>query len=133
MDTKYNCQKTRRSRRREKQKKRRPDYAPSLASFAGVGGVKTTFTACSVSSSAPKITGEIEKDFGRILPSRRASYPCWIVRRVVRHTIRPSPEWLLYDRLEEKCCDKDGKEDTEDDDYSDLYLSKALNTCIFFH
>jgi hypothetical protein len=59
---------------RPRKEKRRPDYAPSQASFAGVGGVKTTFTACSMSSLAPKTTGwegEMrigEKDFGRILP-----------------------------------------------------------------
>ena len=58
---------------------------------------------------------------------RGASYLRWIV---VRHNVifvRPSPEWLLYDRLvatanvlQEKCCDKDAEEDTEDDDYSHL-------------
>ncbi len=63
-------------RRKEIRNKGRPDYAPSQASFAGVGGVKTTFTACSVSSLAPKTTGREgemrigEKDLGRILPSR---------------------------------------------------------------
>jgi len=70
-----------------------------------------------------------------------ASYPRWIVRSVVRNNgiifVWPSPEWLLYDRLvatakvlQEKCCGKDGEEDTDDDDYSDLYINKSLNMCI---
>jgi hypothetical protein len=64
------------------------------------------------------------------LRHRGASYPRWIVRRVVRNNanfVWLSPEWLLYDRLvatakvfEEKCCGKDGDEDTEDGDYSGL-------------